>query len=170
MNKRDRVIKLGTLALVLLGITGLSPDFATACSCEAATSPQAAFDQADWVVAGQVTALDNTPDGLTVELVVQEVWKGTAAAEMMFTTAESSAACGYPFEPGATYLVYLYDGADLPTTHLCSPTSRLEEASDTLEFLGAGGPVGAATQPSSEDHPPKQSIGVGGCARFINQR
>jgi MYXO-CTERM domain-containing protein len=75
--------------------------------------------------------------GLEVTLRVGKVWKGDLAEEVKVHTAGSSAACGYPFVEGKTYLVYaVHDEADPMRVSLCSRTALIEDAGEDLEFLG----------------------------------
>lgn len=75
--------------------------------------------------------------GLEVTVRVKEVWKGPIEAEVKVHTAGSSAACGYNFVKGQTYLVYaLNDEADPMRVSLCSRTTLLENAKEDLQFLG----------------------------------
>jgi hypothetical protein len=75
--------------------------------------------------------------GLEVTLRVKKVWKGAPGEEIKVHTAGSSAACGYPFVQGKTYLVYaVHDDADPMRVSLCSRTALLEDAGEDLEFLG----------------------------------
>ncbi|MBT8469118.1 MAG: hypothetical protein KJN97_10245, partial [Deltaproteobacteria bacterium] len=52
-------------------------------------------------------------------------------------TAGSSAACGYTFVKGETYLVYAdRDEADPMRVSLCSRTALVADAEEDLDFLG----------------------------------
>jgi MYXO-CTERM domain-containing protein len=75
--------------------------------------------------------------GLEVTLRVQQLWKGEPKAEIKVHTAGSSAACGYTFVKGETYLVYaLRDDADPMRVSLCSRTTPIDDAKEDLRFLG----------------------------------
>lgn len=75
--------------------------------------------------------------GLTVTLQVAKVWKGDIGDEVQVHTAGNSAACGYSFAKGETYLVYATrDEADPMRVSLCSRTAPVSKAGEDLEFLG----------------------------------
>jgi len=158
-------LALAGVTLGLHGMVGAAP--AVACSCMQPPPPQEALAQSDHVFEGLVHAVDGTgegggdaseggagadgssgPDGalpapggsrVRVTFEVVRTWKGADAERFEVRTADNSAACGYPFEPGETYLVYADDGDDgAPTTGLCSRTRPVEAAEQDLDVLGAG--------------------------------
>lgn len=113
---------------------------ASACSCMKLT-PEEGLSSSHAVFSGEVTNIDKNEatrfGGLEVTLRVRKVWKGALGEEVQVHTAGSSAACGYPFEVGKTYLVYaLHDEADPMRVSLCSRTALLEDAGEDLTFLG----------------------------------
>lgn len=153
----------------------LGPSPASACSCMAPPPPAEALAESDHVFEGRVTAIDQTdagaaadprgdgdlagggappppplPGALTVTFEVVRTWKGADAEKFSVVTAGNTAACGFPFEEGETYLVYATagdhdeDGADddvegpLPGTGLCSRTKAIPDAGEDLAALGAG--------------------------------
>jgi hypothetical protein len=102
----------------------------------------------------QITANDTTPfGGLEVTLRVKKVWKGAPDEEVKVHTAGTSAACGFPFVVGKTYLVYaIRDEADPLRVSLCSRTALIEDAGEDLEFLGRPShELGAQTDEESKD-------------------
>jgi MYXO-CTERM domain-containing protein len=75
--------------------------------------------------------------GLEITLRVKRVWKGDPEREIKVHTAGSSAACGYTFVRGETYLVYaVRDNADPMRVSLCSRTAPVANAKEDLRFLG----------------------------------
>ena len=93
------------------------------------------------VFTGEVTDMErNTATkfgGVEITLGVKKVWKGDIGAQVQVRTAGSSAACGYSFVKGETYLVYAdRDGADPMRVSLCSRTSLVASAHEDLDFLG----------------------------------
>jgi hypothetical protein len=93
------------------------------------------------VFTGEVTAIEPNQatrfGGLEVTFRVQQLWKGEPQAEIKVRTAGSSAACGYTFAKGSSYLVYaVRDDADPLRVSLCSRTAPIENAKDDLRFLG----------------------------------
>lgn len=113
---------------------------AYACSCMKLT-PEEGLSSSHAVFSGEVTNITKNEatrfGGLEVTLRVKKVWKGAPSEEIKVHTAGSSAACGYPFVQGKTYLVYaVHDDADPMRVSLCSRTALLEDAGEDLQFLG----------------------------------
>jgi hypothetical protein len=130
------------LALMLSGVT-----FEVyACSCFGPRLPCEAFGQASAVFIGRAVEGEKRYErrdengkievtfGGRVHLAVEEVFSGIRGKEIDIDVGETN--CGYPFEPGETYLVYA-DG-DLKrgfSASVCSRTRRLADAQEDLEFL-----------------------------------
>ena len=137
-----------------LGIIGHAAP-AAACSC-AVSTPEEAFDAADFVFSGTVTGVDRTswPLGCTrtmssedpvyVTMDVMEVWKGQVGAETVVVTATSGASCGYDFEAYPAHLVYAREVDGEWQVSLCSGTSPLDQANEALDSLGPGSPPSAS--------------------------
>ncbi len=93
------------------------------------------------VFTGEVTNIEpNTATkfgGVEITLQVMKVWKGEIGAQVQVRTAGSSAACGYSFVKGETYLVYAdRDEADPMRVSLCSRTALVANAQEDLDLLG----------------------------------
>lgn len=93
------------------------------------------------VFTGEVTKIEpNTTTkfgGVEITLQVKKVWKGDLGEQVQVRTAGSSAACGYNFVKGETYLVYAdRDEADPMRVSLCSRTALVANAEEDLDFLG----------------------------------
>ena len=83
---------------------------------------------------GNVTGLD-----VTVNMRLKQVWKGQLAKEVIINTPDNSAACGYSFEAGKSYLVFAHSSNDKTlATGLCSGNRPLETAGEELKILGKG--------------------------------
>ena len=98
------------------------------------------FTSSSYVFTGEVTKIetnDSTPfRGLEVTLKVKKLWKGEPKEIVKVHTAGSSAACGYPFKEGQTYLVYVTsDEADPMRVSLCSRTAPVDRAKEDFDFL-----------------------------------
>ncbi len=156
--------KLPVIALLLIVLScgyALMPSNAYACSCAGPGTPQDGLQMAGAVFAGKVLNITQTAQPYSQHRVLFEVistWKGDVGREVIITTAGNSAACGYEFSVGSTYLVYASSYADrvsigigstsvdLPfgmpelTTGMCSRTSLLADAAHDLAVLGAGNP------------------------------
>lgn len=148
---------------------------AAACKCMVPPPPQEALAGSAAVFEGTVTEVRGPKDeaehgGLEVTLQVGRRFKGAEADTVTVTTPSSSAACGYSFEQGKTYLVYANDGDNgRLSVILCSRTARIEDAADDLAALGGGqepgpgpSPEDPAPQPPPAAEPGKR--GCGGCA------
>lgn len=145
-----RVPKLSipaVFAIVLaVGLALAAPQIAHACSCIENPPPGEALEGADYVFTGTVTMIRSTDPGpggqsfpkSTVKFDVQSVYKGNVGGKFSVETAQSSAACGFTFTEGETYLVYAYsgDGGGAPSTSLCSRTAALSDAGEDIEALG----------------------------------
>lgn len=129
------------LAISILGLVSLAQAAeARACSCMA-LSPAEGLSSSHAVFTGEVTAITKNEatrfGGMEVTLRVGKVWKGAPPEETKVHTASSTAACGYPFAVGKTYLVYaVRDEADPMRVSLCSRTALIEDAAEDLDFLG----------------------------------
>jgi MYXO-CTERM domain-containing protein len=104
-------------------------------------SPSEGLSSSHAVFTGEV--IDIQPNeatrfgGLEVTFRVRQLWKGDPNPEIKVHTAGSSAACGYTFLEGETYLVYaVRDNADPMRVSLCSRTTPIESAKEDLRFLG----------------------------------
>lgn len=124
-----------------------------------------AFEQAASVFEGRVHSIEG-PEGsggaepLVVTLDVVRTWKGADAERVTVRTPASSAACGYAFEQGRSYLVYTHqvDGAE--HVSLCSRTQPIEQAEEDLAAMGEGvtpvsphDPTGTAETPETNPAP-----------------
>ncbi len=121
------------------------PPASPRCSCIPPVPPREALGQSDAVFAGRVVSVTERreedpghPGGphLEVRIVAGRRWKGAGADTVVVRTADSSAACGYPFEAGGEYLVYAR-GEDALRVVSCSRTRPLAQAGEDLAALGA---------------------------------
>ncbi len=71
---------------------------------------------------------------IRIDLDVLKSWKGPEKQRISVHTAESTAACGYPFEAEKEYLVYA-TGEDPFRVGLCSLTKPIADASEDLKRL-----------------------------------
>ena len=123
-------------------------------------APLVALDNADAVFAGKVIKIvpnaGDYPTRLLVTLEVDSYWKGDFGEVVLVETASNSAACGFPFEEGDSYLVYgnLYE-TNVLSTNLCTRTVHMDRAGADIRELGnperevltrsrCGGPTNAA--------------------------
>lgn len=159
------------LILLLIGLwASMNPQQVSACSCVRPGSPSEELANSEAVFRGTVTSVrefergDGTwssMDPTTVEFDVTTVWKGSLHQTMAFTTARSSASCGFTFEEGVEYMVYSWDGSGVS---LCSRTRSVSEAQDDLKELGEGsapGPVRVGPTPDLSDYDTGGVCGIG---------
>lgn len=116
-----------------------------ACSCAPPQSASQELKRATAVFSGRVVEIKRHRQSsdlfATVEVVfeVRKAWKGVNHQRVSVFTSSQSAACGYGFKEGRTYLVYAHgDEAEKLMTGLCSRTRRLKDARGDLEELGTG--------------------------------
>ena len=131
-------------ALCALLWTPLVP-IAHACKCAEPEGPSAALASAQAVFQGEVSAIDDSGAERVVTLRVPKAWKGIESAEeVQIRTRKESAACGYPFELGQSYLIYASKLAEpsQPAVTLqvarCGRTRPIAEADADIHELGMG--------------------------------
>jgi len=140
------VLAVGFLAG--LGVVGPS---APACACDCGTLPaHEALARADAVFTGVVVDVAppfrwrewSSADPVTVSFDVDRVYKGDVPANARLQTARESPSCGYPFEKGRRYLVYVTIRPDGTfTTTLCDGN---QEVRATTALPAGGYPPGPA--------------------------
>ena len=153
------------LASALALLLALAPARASACSCMAQTVDEAIAASAA-IFEGRVAAIERRDDGLHVRFDVVQTWRAANAEHVEVLTAADSAACGFPFEVGRSYLVYAHETDGALRAGLCSRTRVMEEAGDDRAALGSGAiPVDVTDDPEREPRP-RQELAPrgGGCA------
>jgi hypothetical protein len=123
------------------------------------------LEEATAVFEGRVDSV-SAEDLVAVRFSVTRAFKGVESETIQIRTRENSAACGYRFVEGQTYLVYAYGEEGDLRVGLCSRTRLVEEAAEDVTELGAGvTPVDPNGPPEFEpyqgDEVPPAS---GGCA------
>jgi hypothetical protein len=146
--------------LLLTGIVLLAalavPDIVFGCSCVPSGTPCKAFSGEGAIFVGTVRARHdaaiavNAPPaaipggeaireyGYDFTLSIDQALKGidARATEVIVRTARNTAACGFPFAVGGSYLVYAYrDSNGIYRASLCSRTRPLDDAKDDLILL-----------------------------------
>lgn len=153
---------------ILVWVGLLQPGIADACSCER-TDVAVAFKASDAVFSGRV--VDVQPSGesrsgvLKVTFQVAEVWKGIDAPTVSVVTPSNSAACGYGFTKGKSYLVYAYEEPEgKRQVSLCSQTKTLESAKPDFAILGKSArqfdPPAASDKSADAEAPTKDRCSV----------
>lgn len=129
---------LCAVALLLFAASSRSE----ACSCMPPGPPADEFPKADAVFVGKVTRIEpnsgNDPAGmgdLKVTLHLEKGYRGDLKENVEVVTAGSSAACGYGFAEGDTYVVYANSSEEKLHVSLCSRTAAIGNASEDLKFF-----------------------------------
>jgi len=120
------------------------PSLALACSCEQPSADKA-YERATAVFAGTVTGVEepfwvrlglSEPGAHDVTFQVTKRWKGADAASATVRTRLTGEACGYPFQVGGAYLVFVAPGpAEGLETGICSGTRDLAGAEEEVDIL-----------------------------------
>ena len=139
-SSRALLCILATLAAVMY------PSIVSACSCMESALPCGSLEGSS-VFIGTVQSRSDSPKegnanqprpGYDFKIAVVEAFAGVKGEEVTVRTATESAACGYLFEIGQTYLVY---ASATPgggySVSLCSRTRRISNAGDDLAFIRA---------------------------------
>ena len=147
------VALFGVAGLLHLGSIGgieLTPEIR--CSCMTVEDLSVAVSAADAVFVGTAvrsavtsgTPLSDDEDGAEIVLPTRIVgfqvwsaWKGTMDSQTEVRTGMTGADCGFPFEEGATYLVFARADGEVLTTSICSRTAVVSDALRDLVDLGS---------------------------------
>jgi hypothetical protein len=172
-----QVTALVVVQLVLQAALHATP--AHACKCAPPPSVSDALHAATAVFEGRVTAISEEPaqDGQpsqrwVVHLHTVRAWKGVEVEDLVVLTAKDSAACGYPFANGESYLVYAEGEPSQLSVATCGRTMPIVQAEADLAALGMGVVPVNPNQPDAGPHPsradqvikPALPAGEGGCA------
>lgn len=137
MIKKSLAMFATSLALVVI-LYGA----AEACSCLQPQGPAEEMKRSSAVFVGKVISIkDRETDAdvfrlLEVRFSLSKSWKGDPKSEQVVFTSPNSAACGYPFSEGSSYLVYANsDGENRLVTGLCTRTRKAEYAGSEIEEL-----------------------------------
>ena len=126
----------------LLGLA-LWSSASLACSCIPPGTPLEEMNRSTAVFQGTAVLVGGTHDlGRMVTFRVDQVWKGSVDPLISVKTPTEGSLCGYNFQAGVEYLVYVTTGG---LVHSCGRTHPLTSASVDREALGAGAPVQSAS-------------------------
>lgn len=136
----------GRVAALASALAALAPVPAGACSC-AQPTPEQAFERSTAVFTGRVIDIDkpllawlglSRSGSYDVTFTVSRRWKGAELDSITVRTRLAGEACGYPFETGEDYLVFVASGpVDGLETGMCSGTRDLAGAEEELRALDA---------------------------------
>lgn len=151
------MIRLTAVFALAAALLAVAPERAHACSCMMIEQPQA-FEQATSVFEGHVASVDGPSDPhgageVRVTLDVVRTWKGADSEQIEVVTPANSAACGFNFEQGKSYLVYTSAGEAGGPEHvsLCSRTAPIERAGEDIAAMGEGVTPVSPTEPEPAD-------------------
>jgi len=152
----------------LVALAAQKPSTAAACSCVQPPGPKDAAQNSTAVFEGRVTRIDDPQGEPKVHFKMVRSFKGPSSESIEVRTANSSAACGYGFEEGQSYLVYANDFEGTLSASLCSRTRLITEATEDLNELGLGVTPFDPGPGSDQKTPPAASVNEapkkGGCA------
>ena len=145
MNRLSRFRSHFARTCAIAGLVSLAiPGAALACSC-AQPSAEQGYELATAVFAGTVTEVEepfwvrvglSEPGAHDVTFQVTKRWKGADAATATVRTRLTGEACGYPFQLGGAYLVFVAPGpAEDLETGICSGTRDLAGAEEDVRVL-----------------------------------
>jgi len=155
------------IAAALAVLVQLAPSRAAACSCMAPPPPKESAQSSAAVFEGRVTRIEDPQGEPKVHFQVVRSFKGPSGESIEIRTANNSAACGYGFEEGKSYLVYASEESGALHTNLCSRTRLASEASEDMTALGLGVTPfdpGAGSDQQPPPSAPAAEPGKGGCA------
>ncbi|MGH2793005.1 MAG: hypothetical protein ACRDKG_01755 [Actinomycetota bacterium] len=113
------------LLLAALLVTGVLVQVqpAAACTCAVSTVPEQ-LAEASVVFTGMVGALGTASDGgVLATFDISALYKGDTGRRVRVNTAANGAACGIPFAPEATYVVFAVGTPGALTTGVCNGTT-----------------------------------------------
>lgn len=164
-----RALPALTLVAAALTLVEVQRGSAAACSCMQQSQEDAA-QNATAIFEGRVTRIEDPQGEPKVHFQVVRSFKGPSQEELVVRTGNSSAACGYGFEQGKSYLVYASETDAVLSTSLCSRTQPIGSAGEDLDKLGLGvtpfdpGPGSDQPSPDTSATPPAAEPAKGGCA------
>lgn len=135
-------VRFSFVALCLIPLLFLPDANLYACTCAPPDPPEAAFQKADAVFLGEVTAVElvqGESDFLAqnkVTFQILKAFKGVQGTHAEVLTPRSNVSCGYPFQKKEVFLIYAFRESEkgLDTT-LCSRTQLRSEATEDLQYL-----------------------------------
>jgi len=133
--------KLFLISVVIIAMFFINLHETRACSCIEPPPPAKAFAEVDAVFMGKVISFELTGDAFSrrrAKFSVAKIWKGERSAVNEILTANNSAACGYEFVAGESYVIYAYKAGDGKLhTNICTRTKPARFAADDLKYLAS---------------------------------
>jgi hypothetical protein len=152
---------------IAIALAALQPASAAACSCMQQSQEDAA-QNATAIFEGRVSRIEDPTGEPKVHFKIVRSFKGPSQEALVVSTPNNSAACGYGFEEGQSYLVYASEQNAVLSTSLCSRTQPIASATEDLSKLGLGvtpfDPGPGSDQPTPTTTPTTSEPAKGGCA------
>lgn len=111
-----------------------------ACSCLSQTVEQH-YASAAFVFAGRIEELSAAPETVTVEVALEEIFKGKLPATLLLGTNASTAACGFTFVRGSRYTIFANQDGDDLITSACAGTTDDPAVRPVVRELAAPEPA-----------------------------
>lgn len=129
MSKIKGIILISLILANLLAVT-------QQCTCMRTPGVYESLVDSTAVLTGQVVDITEYSDHLSVLLKVGLIWKGYLGYYYRVNTAKSTAICGFDFQYGQSYLVYIDGnyGGNL-TVSFCSRTKLMQDAYNEMNLL-----------------------------------
>jgi hypothetical protein len=137
--RRARLVLMG---LVMSYVVTIEPAYA--CTCMAPATAVEGLQKSSAVFRGRVVTIyrsffdrvgiTNTA-GYRVQFEITKQWKGTPSKSTVVITRLTGEACGFPFEEGKEYLVYLVTEPKDIQTGICTGTKNIAEAEQEMKQL-----------------------------------
>jgi hypothetical protein len=117
---------------------------AQACTCAAPTSAAEGLRRSSAVFRGKVTEIERPfldrvgltqSGGHRVTFNILKQWKGAPAKTATLNTRLTGEACGFPFEQGKEYLVFVVNEPRDIQTGICTGTKNAAEATEEIQQL-----------------------------------
>ena len=153
------LFRLLSSVLVVASVVAIFDAAANACECS--EGPWTVTDDLEFselVFRGVVTSLERTDGGgYEVDFSVTTSWKGSVGSETTVWTPDPSDQCGYQFQEGVEYVVFVWDDtvwvAGPRYISSCSRTATATSARIALAELGPGTTVDRQADPQAPEDP-----------------
>lgn len=137
---REQAVMILTLMIVVAAVLLGPLNEAAACTCLPPGPVEEAFERAEAVFVGTIVKAQRQERFLKMAVEVKGSWKGVDGGEVELWTAQDTAACGYPFERDAAYIIYASNNDGQLWVSLCSRSRPLVGNEEELRALdGAAG-------------------------------
>lgn len=136
--------KATLLLMSVLVSSVVAVDQAQACTCAAPANAAEGLKRSSAVFRGKVTGIERpfldrigltNTGGHRVTFDILKQWKGAPSKSTTVITQLTGEACGFPFERGKEYLVYVVSEPRDIQTGICTGTKNVTEAAEEIQQL-----------------------------------